>query len=102
MSFHYGFQWIHDTNNYRSGSSPKKGRITTLLRRYGLCGSVLSTVASLRLEMSLVKDTEHMIRLDDCFDSLLHPANYEKVKKYIRTYPAFLRGVAGSIPYGWF
>ena len=48
--------------------------------------------------MSLVKDTEHMIRLDDCFDSLLHRANYEKVKKYMRTYPTFMRGVAGSIP----
>ena len=52
--------------------------------------------------MSLVKDTEHMIRLDDCFDSLLHRANYKKVKKYMRTYPAFLRGVAGSIPLGGF
>ena len=48
--------------------------------------------------MALVKDAGHMIRLDDCFDPSPHRANYEKVKKYMRTYPTFMRGVAGSIP----
>ena len=48
--------------------------------------------------MALVKDAGHMIRLDDCFDRSVDRANYEKVKKYMRTYPTFMRGVAGSIP----
>ena len=102
----------HDANNYRSPSSHKKGRITTFQPRYGLCGSVLSTVASLRLEMALVKKAGHLIRLDDCFDRSVDRANYEKVKKYMRTYHVFceesrvqfqngccrMREVAGSIP----
>ena len=88
-SFCRNFKISHDTNNYRSPSSHKKGRITTFQPRYGLCGSVLSTVASLRLEMALVKKAGHLIRLDDCFDRSVGRANYEKVKKIYENLPYF-------------